>query len=119
MKRKNIVKRIPAMLLAITLCGSLFFDNSIESNAETTKNTAAVTAGASITEERLASNYTIVSSGYKAKAYKGADIVTRIDGAVSGPFKALLTSDNFGYSNKDRRRRLTVKENVYQNSEES
>lgn len=100
MKRKNIVKRIPAMLLAITLCGSLFFDNSIESNAETTKNTAAVTAGASITEERLASNYTIVSSGYKAKAYKGADVVTRIDGAVSGPFKALLTSDNFGYSNK-------------------
>ncbi len=52
----------------------------------------------SISAERLATRYSTVSGGYTANRYAGQDVIFPIADAVTEESRALLTSDNYGYS---------------------
>lgn len=100
MARKR--KKIVAAVLTASMVGQIFFGQCAGSvvQADTsgsTENQQQVEGSFSI--ERLTSNYTIVSSGYTAAAYRGDSVLWQMDEVLSSSDTGYLAEDNYGYGN--------------------
>ncbi len=97
MFRKSI-KTITSLVLSASMAFGLVFGTGVTAGAEETvaKNNVAQ-ADTSI--NRLETNYSTVSKGYKASLYKGEEIVYPIDRAILSEYESYLTTDNQDYKN--------------------
>lgn len=105
MFRKKFKKIIAAALVTMVVAGSFgqgevaLADNSSTTAASKATNAKASSSTSALASDRLSSNYTNVSAGYKAGDYTGDDIVYAIDKVIADG-KDLLTADNYGYGNQ-------------------
>ena len=100
MARKS--KKVLAAVLTISMISQVLFG---ESGAGTVHADTSKDAGnqqqteESFSIERLTSNYTIVSSGYTAPAYKGDPVLWQMDKILYEGDSGYLAGDNYGYEN--------------------
>ena len=97
-KRKKVI----AAVLTVSMVGQIFFGQRAASVAEAetpdgTENQQQSEESFSI--ERLTSNYTIVSSGYTAAAYRGDPVFWQMDKVLSSGDVGYLAENNYGYDN--------------------
>ncbi len=100
MARKG--KKVLAAVLTASMVSQIFFGEGAAGVAEaetpdSTENQQQSEESFSI--ERLTSNYTIVSSGYTAAAYKGDPVLWQMDKALSSGDTGYLAANNYGYEN--------------------
>lgn len=101
MIRKGI-KRITSLALITSMIACTFPYASVPVHAQTQmdEQPAAVTTTQDAAQEnRLTTNYSTVSKGYKEAVYTGDAIVYRISEAVAKADRAFLTNDNYEYVN--------------------
>ena len=96
------IKRITSLALITSMIACTFPYASVPVHAQTQMDeqpAAAVTTTQDAAQEnRLTTNYSTVSKGYKEAVYTG-DIVYKISEAVAKADRAFLTNDNYEYVN--------------------
>jgi len=97
------IKRITSLALITSMIACTFPYASVPVHAQTQMDeqpAAAVTTTQDAAQEnRLTTNYSTVSKGYKEAVYTGDAIVYKISEAVAKADRAFLTNDNYEYVN--------------------
>ncbi len=97
------IKRITSLALITSMIACTFPYASVPVHAQTQMDeqpAAAVTTTQDAAQEnRLTTNYSTVSKGYKEAVYTGDAIVYRISEAVAKADRAFLTNNNYEYVN--------------------
>lgn len=97
------IKRITSLALITSMIACTFPYASVPVHAQTQmdeQQAAAVTTTQDAAQEnRLTTNYSTVSKGYKEAVYTGDAIVYRISEAVAKADRAFLTNNNYEYVN--------------------
>lgn len=93
------IKKTTSLLLTAALTLSCFAGMNTQANAEGKMLTSTSETFQTTGLNRLETNYTTVSKGYKASLYKGEEVVYRISEILSSGDKKYLTTENYGYSN--------------------
>lgn len=101
MARQNAFRKGTGLVLGTVLAACALFGCGKTGGFRTpeTKDIKIFLAD-SFSVERLTTNYTNVSAGYKASAYKGEDVIVQIDKAVRAEDSECLTAENYGYSGR-------------------
>ncbi|MCM1188709.1 MAG: extracellular solute-binding protein [bacterium] len=100
MARKS--KKVVAAVLTASIVSQIFFGELAAGvvHADTSGDTGTQqSSGETFSIERLTSNYTIVSAGYTAAAYKGDPVTWQMDKALDGGDTGYLAENNYGYGN--------------------
>ncbi len=85
-----------------------------ESTTDTKESTASTTStGAEeYSSERIATNYTTISSGYSMSDYKGSEVTCKIADAVTGDAEKKLSTDTKDYKDSDKVLNLSAGDKV-------
>lgn len=100
MVRKRYGRIIASVLTAAMAVGGVFSAGSIGSVSAAEESKEQTSAAESFSIERLSSNYTNVSAGYRAADYRGESREFSLEDVINKEDTSVLTSDNFGYEGR-------------------
>ncbi len=100
MVRKRYDRIIASVLTAAMAVGGVLSAGGIGTVSAAEESGAQTQAAESFSIERLSSNYTKVSAGYRASDYQGESRSFSVEDVMNQEDTSVITSDNYGYDGR-------------------